>query len=71
MTHYYWLIKKTPTTANWPYKYMAIDCNHRLEAFRSIREKTVLCLVFPKNIPEEEVEFIAGKYFYNIQRTFK
>ena len=51
------------------YKYLAIDCNHRLKAFQKCSLKTANALVFPPLEPDV-YEYIAGIYFF-IWFTFK
>ena len=51
----YWLIE---TVA--PNRYVAIDCNHRLAAFKAEKIEEADCLVFPTKLPDNEYEEIAG-----------
>jgi len=45
------------------YKYLSIDCNHRLKAFQKCSLKTANALVFPPLEPDV-YEYIAGIYFF-------
>ena len=44
--------------------YIAIDCNHRLMAYKSLGIKTAKCLIFP-NLPIETYDHIACKFFFS------
>jgi len=47
------------------FKYLAIDCNHRLKAFQRLGIKTAMALVFPP-LEEDIYTYVAGIYFYTL-----
>ncbi len=50
----YWMVEEIESN-----RYIAIDCNHRLAAFREEGIEEAECLVFPK-LPQNEYDEIAG-----------
>ena len=42
------------------FKYVAIDCNHRLHAFKRLKIPTARAHIFPQ-LPEEVYCLVAGK----------
>jgi len=59
LEEHFWLVMKLEKPEEL-FQYVAIDCNHRLVAFKKLQIKQARALVFDP-LPEDLYMFIAGK----------
>jgi hypothetical protein len=61
LEEHFWLVEKLENPQN-NINYRAIDCNHRMMAYKSLGIKTARALVF-QHLDEETYNLIAGKNY--------